>query len=119
MAFGLGFRTLRSLCEGQSNVVWQKSKLTPALFKAHELPCFEWVAAHLKQHHALPQPETLFKAFPDTQEAATPEPSSYYVNMLEKSYYYSRINQANLVSDHLKTYFSGQLSPCFLRLVEA
>ena len=77
MPFGTGLRVLRRMCEEQNTLLWQNSKLTPLLFKPHELPAFFWVENHLKKHHALPKPETLFQAFPDAAEGATPEPVSY------------------------------------------
>lgn len=98
MAFGIGLKVLRRLCEEQKPLVWQKSKLSAPLFKAHEQPAFEWVEKHLKQFHALPKLETLFANFPEIKEVETPEPPAYYVQMLENAYFHQRINQANIDS---------------------
>jgi replicative DNA helicase len=104
MAFGLGTKTLLSYCKQQDPLLWQKAKVTPALFKAHEMAVYEFVAGHLKSHHALPHVETVNLHFPDTLGVETPEPPSYYLGLLEHQFYYTTINAANLSSQEvLKT----------------
>lgn len=101
MAFGLGMKALKRLCVDQDPVAWQKAKLSPALFKPYELPLFDWIVAHLKAHHALPQIETLQAQFSDTGAIEVPEPSSYYVQLLEQQYFYDTVNKANLKSQEV------------------
>lgn len=98
MAYGLGIKAVKRLCQEQNPIGWQKAKLSSVLFKAYEQPVFDWVTDHLKQHHALPHVETLQANFPDVGSMDTPEPSSYYVAMLENQYCYERLNTANLQS---------------------
>lgn len=92
MAFGLGFRILKRLCADQSQLAWQKAKLSPKLFKAHEVEAFAWIDDHLKKHHVLPQVSTLESQFPDLQPVETPEPSSYYLAQLENRFCYDRLS---------------------------
>ena len=101
MSYALGLKVLRKLCEAQDPLQWHHAKLSPPLFKAHEVEAFQWVDAHLKKHHALPQPETLFQKFPDTKDVPTPEPVSYYVQLLENAFFHSTINQANIDSQNV------------------
>ena len=97
MSYALGIKAIRSLCGEQDPLAWQRAKLSPALFKPYEQPVFEFVSKHLKQHHALPQVDTLIAQFPDVVgPTEVVEPSSYYVSLLENQYYYERINKANL-----------------------
>jgi replicative DNA helicase len=62
---------------------------------------FEFCAQHLKQHHVLPQLETLYSTFPEMAGIETIEPPSFYVKQLENRYFYERINKANLESQEL------------------
>lgn len=101
MAYAVGNRVIRRLCADQNPLAWQKAKLSPSLFLSYEVPIFEWVRDHLQMHHALPQLETLQSQFPDIAALDTPEPASYYVEMLENQYCYNRINQANLASQQI------------------
>lgn len=96
MSYALGVRVLICLCRQQNVSDWHKAKLSPVLFKLDELPVFEWVRDHVQHHHALPQEETLYGAFPTLKGIPTPEPASYYVQTLENAYYYEQINLANL-----------------------
>lgn len=98
MAFALGSKAIKRLCVDQNPMLWQKAKLSPALFKAYEQPAYDWVVDHLKHHHALPHVDTLQAHFPDMIPVEVPEPSSYYVNLLEQQYCYEKINQANVES---------------------
>ena len=98
MAFNLGYKVIHSLCAEQNPMTWQKAKLSPDLFRPHETPAYLWVADHLKKYLALPKLETLSAAFPDFKEIETPEPSKYYLTLLENAYYYERINHANIES---------------------
>ena len=96
MSFALGTKVIKRLCVEQNPLGWQKAKLSPALFKPYEQTLFEWVTTHLKQHHALPHPETLYAAFPDVLAVETPEPASYYLLHLDQQFYYDTLNAANL-----------------------
>jgi replicative DNA helicase len=101
VAFAVGNRVIRRLCVDQNPLAWQHAKLSPVLFKSYEQPVFEWVRDHLKMHHALPKIETLQSQFPDIAQLDTPEPASYYVEMLENQYCYETINDANLKSQQI------------------
>jgi replicative DNA helicase len=98
MAFALGASVLKKMCLDQDPLAWQRAKLTPVLFKPHELPMFVWMQNHLKMHHALPHVETFAEVFPEIDHIPTPETLSYYVTLLENQYCYERINKANLES---------------------
>ncbi len=100
-AFGLGVKVLRKVCESQAILGWHKAKLSTKLFKAHEIPIFAWVQAHLTTYHALPQLETLLTHFPEIQPLETPEPLTYYVTLLENRYFYDQLNAANLASQEI------------------
>ena len=101
MAYALGYKVIKRFCIEQNPLVWHKAKLSPSLFKPYEYPLLAWVTEHLKQHHTLPHLETLEAQFPDMQPVEVPEPSSYYVGLLEQQYYYEKINQANLTSQEI------------------
>jgi len=98
VAYGLGTKVIRRLCEEQSSLQWFKAKLRPVLFKPYEQDLFEWVSDHVRVHHTLPQLVTIETQFPDVAAVATPEPSSYYLLQLEQQYCYERLNKANLDS---------------------
>lgn len=91
----LGLKTLKKLCAEQNTILWHKSKLEPALFKAAELPVFAWVQEHVQKHHALPHVETLEGVFPEVIAISCAEPPSYYLRLLENSYFYDVIDKAN------------------------
>jgi len=101
VAFALGSKAIKRLCVDQNPMLWQKAKLSSALFKAYEQPVYDWVVDHLKHHHALPHVDTLQAHFPDMIPVEVPEPSSYYVSLLEQQYCYEKINQANVESQAL------------------
>jgi replicative DNA helicase len=101
MSFGLGTKTLLSFCKQQDPLLWQKSKVTPVLFKPHEANLYGYIAEFLKKHHALPHVETLGLNFPDTIGIDVPEPPSYYLDRLEHAFYYSAINAANIGSQEI------------------
>jgi replicative DNA helicase len=82
MSFALGIKAVRKLCETQDKLQWQRAKLTPWLFTHQELPAYEWVATHLKKH------------FPDVSQIETPEPVSYYVELLESRFFHKRLDDA-------------------------
>jgi replicative DNA helicase len=94
MSFALGIKAVRKICETQDKVQWQKAKLTPFLFTVQELPAFEWVANHLKNHHVLPSLQTFQQYFPDISQIETPEPVSYYVKQLENRFCHARLDDA-------------------------
>jgi replicative DNA helicase len=94
MSFALGIKAVRKLCETQDKLQWQRAKLTPFLFSHQELPAFEWVASHLKKHHVLPSLQTLQQQFPDVSQIDTPEPVSYYVELLENRFFHKRLDDA-------------------------
>lgn len=98
MSFALGLKVVKRLCVEQSPITWQKAKLSSALFTPYEQPMFAWVQSHVKHHHALPHVETLQTMFPDVGAVEVPEPSSYYVKLLEKQFFYNTLNQANVQS---------------------
>lgn len=98
MSFAIGLKVLRRICEEQKPLVWTKSKLNLSLFNANERNAFLWVQDHFHKHHKLPQVETLVTMFPEINEVSTPEPTSYYVTLLENLYYFQKLNQANLES---------------------
>lgn len=103
MAYALGTKVLKRLCEEQNALGWQKARLSLQLFKSYEQPVYQWVQDHLKTHHTLPHVETLVAQFPDAAPLDTPEPSSYYVQQLEEQFCYDRINKGNLdAQDALK-----------------
>lgn len=99
--FALGAKVMKRFCEEQNPLGWHKAKLSPALFKPYEQQMFEWVQTHVKQHHVLPHVETLQMQFPDLVPVEVPEPSSYYVKLLEQQYFYERLNKANLDSQQI------------------
>jgi Replicative DNA helicase len=101
MAYALGNKAVKRLCLEQNPISWQKAKLSPVLFKPYEQPVFNYVTAHLKQHHALPHLDTLQAQFPDLVPVETPEPSSYYLQLLEQQFYYERLNTINVESQAL------------------
>lgn len=99
MAFNLGLKVVRRLAEDQRAITWYKAKLSAQLFKGEqEKTVFEWVNTHLSKHHALPMIETLEAKFPEFKEFTTPEPASYYIELLENRYAYDMIVAANSAS---------------------
>ena len=98
MAYALGLKVIKKLCEEQNALAWHKAKLSPPLFKPYEQPMYEWVVNHLKQFHALPQSETLQSQFPDLVPVDVPEPSKYYIALLEQQFFYDVLNKANVDS---------------------
>jgi replicative DNA helicase len=98
MAYALGLKALKRLCMEQNPLAWQKAKLSPALFSTSEMAAYEWVAAHLKLHHTLPQLVTFQENFPELANVETPEPVSFYMRQVENRFYHGRINKANLDS---------------------
>lgn len=98
MTFAIGLKVLRRLCEEQKLAAWSKAKLNDSLFTVAELPAFHWVAAHVKAYHTLPQLDTLVQQFPDVKTLSTPEPTAYYVTLLENLNFLEKINRANLES---------------------
>src|ERR1043165_5294722 len=101
MAYALGIRVLKKMCELQDPLAWHRAKLTSVLFKPYELPVFEWVQNHVKVHHALPQVSTLIEFHPDAESLDVPEPISYYVSKLEAQFSYESINKANVSSQEI------------------
>lgn len=102
--YNLGLKVIRRMSEDQVPMAWYKAKLSLPLFKGEqEKAVFTWANDHLLKHHALPKIETLEAKFPEFKEFATPEPATYYLEMLENRYGYDLINKANLeAQDALK-----------------
>jgi len=98
MPFALGTKAIKRFCQEQNPLGWQKAKLSPQLFHTHEHPLLAYVANHVKLHHVLPQVATVEAQFPDVVPVDAPEPSSYYVQLLENQYFYNRLNRASLES---------------------
>lgn len=98
MAYAIGSKAVKRLCQEQNPIGWQKAKLSSALFKPYEQPVYNWVVTHLKHHHTLPHVETLQAQFPDMGALDVPEPSSYYIALLEKQFFYEVLNQSNVDS---------------------
>jgi replicative DNA helicase len=101
MSYALGVKVLKRLCQEQNALTWHKAKLSMVLFKPYEQPMYDWVAQHLKQFHVLPQLETLHAQFPDLAPVEIPEPSKYYLALLEQQYFYDVLNKANVDSQTL------------------
>ena len=101
MAYGVGWKALRRLCEEGDAFTWRNHKLSPELFSVNERPAFLWADEHLKTFHALPKVDTLAQMFPDVAQVQALEPVAYYVKLLEDSFCYGRINQANIDSQNL------------------
>ncbi len=101
MAINLGLRVIRRLCEQQETYEWYKSKLSPLLFKPNEQPVFKWVDDFVRTHHALPQIDTLVKYFPAVADVPATEVASYYVDLLENDYCFSKIVQCGQDSANL------------------
>lgn len=98
MPYQAGYKALRSLCLSQDILQWHRAKLTPQMLKPHEVEALTWVEHHVRTHHALPQIATLEAKFPDLADVEVIEPPSYYVESLEREFYYETINRANLNS---------------------
>jgi replicative DNA helicase len=98
MAYDLGFKLLRSMCQDQDALKWYRAKLSDQLFIGPEKPVFKWVEQHVHKHHSLPQIITLEQAWPLLASVEAPEPSSYYTELVENAYFYRVINQTNLES---------------------
>lgn len=96
--FNIGLKTIRKLVEEKDALGWYKAKLSEQLFKGVETDIFKWVAAHLGDYHALPSFETLTQQFPEIKEADCPEPTKYYVDLLDRRFVYDSINQCNIDS---------------------
>lgn len=101
MVFNLGLKAIRRIVEEQKPLDWHKNKLNASLFKGEEVEVFEWVNTHLTKHHQLPKLETLASQYPEVKELDTPEPFSYYLDLIQQRYAYDRINNANLDSQKL------------------
>lgn len=96
--FNIGLKTIRKLVEEKDALGWYKAKLTAQLFKGVESEIYEWVASHLGKYHALPDIGTLTQQFPEIKEAECPEPTKYYVDLLDRRFAYDQINQCNIDS---------------------
>jgi replicative DNA helicase len=103
--FNIGLKAIRRFCEEQKPLSWYNAKLSVVLFKGEqEQTVFKWVEQHMLKHHALPNIETLEGKFPEFKQFTTPEPSSYYIELIEQRYGYDVINAANISSqDALKS----------------
>jgi replicative DNA helicase len=96
MAYNLGLKVIRRFAEEQNPLRWYKAKLTPQLFYGEdEQIAFKWCDDHLKAHHTIPQVETLEAQFPVFKQFTTPEPSSYYVTLLENRFGFDTIKKAS------------------------
>lgn len=101
MSFAIGLKAIKSLCSEQIPLGWYYAKLSEELFSKYEQSAYGWVQDFLTKHHALPQLETLTANFPDFASVETPEPSSYYLELLVKKFYYNVINTANVKSQEI------------------
>jgi replicative DNA helicase len=102
MAFNIGLKALKKLAADQKPLAWHNAKLTKSLFKGiEEESAFEWVEAYVTKHHQVPPLETLQSQFPVFKEFETPDPLSYYTDLLEERYAYGVINEANIKSQDL------------------
>lgn len=101
MSYNLGIKAIRRLCEEQNPSAWCAAKLSKELFKPKEVPVFEWVNEYVLKHNSLPKIETLTGQFPEVADAEVPEPVSYYLGLLENSYYHAQITKANFESNEI------------------
>jgi replicative DNA helicase len=102
VSYNLGLKVIKRLAEDQQPLQWYKAKLSVALFKGEqEKTVYEWVNAHVTKHHALPAAATLEAMFPEFKEFSTPEPVSYYTDLLEQRFGYDLINEANVQSQQI------------------
>lgn len=101
MSYAIGLKAIKSLCERQKTIDWYHAKLSSELFKPNEVPVFEWVDQYVRKHHALPQLETLHGKFSEVADAPVPEPSSYYIEDLERAYFHQQITRANIESSKI------------------
>lgn len=100
-SFGIGYKALKAFVEKGDPLFWFKAKLIADMFKPGEREAWEFIQQHVNKYHALPNPQTLYGAFPDIQNFPTPEPANYYLEHLENRLYYERINAANVESQKL------------------
>lgn len=115
--YDLGIKAIFRLCQEQDALKWHQSKLGPQLFKGQELPVYQWVAEHVKNHHALPQPQTLTQKFGLSLEA--PEPGTYYLELLENRFAYDQINTANIDSQTVLKNDKNAVGPALAVLEQA
>jgi hypothetical protein len=95
MGFALGLKAIRRLCEVQSALDWHRSKLSTTLFNGAEIDVFQWVDQHVRLHGELPKIPTLENQWPDIKQVETPEPTSYYLRLLENRYFYGVLSAAS------------------------
>lgn len=119
MSYAIGIKAIRRLCEQQDSIQWFRAKLSSALFNADALPIFEWVDAHVRKHHALPQIETLTTMFPIVGDVPAPEPSSYYVGSLESAYFHKQISTATIDANNILKENQTDWEPAANKLREA
>lgn len=96
--YNIGFKVIKKLIETGDSITWYKSKLNVELFRGLEIDVFNWTEAHLLKYFDLPTMPTLLSQHPDTAEVECPEPTAYYIDLLEKRYFYNLINTANVES---------------------
>ncbi|QGZ53529.1 hypothetical protein [Paraburkholderia acidiphila] len=97
--FQLGLKAVRRLCEDKNPLLWHKAKLSDVLFNGdYEMEVFGWVNHHVNSYKKLPAIETLISKFPELKDVPTPEPSKYYLDLLDNRFVYGQIDSANIES---------------------
>lgn len=96
--FNIGLKTIRKLVEEKDALGWYKAKLSEQLFKGMEVDIYKWVASHVGKYHSLPAFDTLAQQFSELKEVDCPEPTKYYVDLLDRRFTYDQINQSNIES---------------------
>jgi replicative DNA helicase len=92
-------KAVRRLCEEKSALHWHKAKLSEQLFKGeYETEVFAWIQNHVTNYKSLPAIETLTQKFPEFKDIPTPEPSKYYLDLLDNRFAYESIDKANIDS---------------------
>lgn len=96
MSYLIGAKAIKKLVAEENSLGFYNAKLSNELFMGEqEASIFQFVKNHQKQFGALPKLETLESQFPEVKELEVPEPSKYYVKLLDNRYAYNLINQAN------------------------
>jgi replicative DNA helicase len=98
----IGAKALKRLVAEKDAFAFVNARLTPDLFRGdEETAMFKFVTNHHEQNHVLPHMDTLEAQFPDLKNLDVPEPSKYYVSLVERRFGYETINKANLASQDI------------------
>lgn len=98
----LGAKAIKRLVSEKDPFAFYKAKFTPQLFRGEkELEIYKYAKEHWEKYQVLPAPETLEAKFPDVKDLETPEPSKYYLDLLDRRFGYDLINKANLESQEI------------------